>query len=255
MATAALQSTYANNATAATTPVLMAAYANSATTSTNTISGTNWTVVSGSSNTLSSLASIIPSTSRVVSPAEEFWRLSGALDVLARDRLRFNAGWPFAMELPDGSTLHIDAAGNYRIEDEDALVTYAANRQREFNRYVNASDLLEEFIEFVHGVGGIDKQAFLRLPIELFIRWLVIRAAEADGEAPPVEEHAALIRQLALPAPPTRRLHHCRACGRFVSPARASRGLTFCSPEHYARLSTRIARHPTPTGDTPHASA
>ena len=46
------------------------------------------------------------------------------------------------IELPDGAKLIVDAAGNYRIEDKDAKVTYKANRIREFSPHLNASDMV-----------------------------------------------------------------------------------------------------------------
>src|ERR1700758_1179374 len=49
--------------------------------------------------------------------------------------------------MPDGSTLKVDQYGNYQVLDQDAKVTYKANRIREFNAYISASDLLEAFIK------------------------------------------------------------------------------------------------------------
>lgn len=78
---------------------------------------------------------------------------------------------------------------------------------REFNRYLNASDLLEEFIRFA-GERGADADEILQLPIELFVKWLIIRAAEADQEEPPI----AMPPLRALPAPQPR----CLGCGRWM---------------------------------------
>jgi hypothetical protein len=98
-----------------------------------------------------------------------------------------DAGQTITLRMPDGSQLFIEK-GNVRIEDKDAKVTYKANRLREFNRYLNASDLLEDFIKFV-GTADVSRGEFLKLPVELFIKWLVVEAARADGE--PVEEWEA----------------------------------------------------------------
>lgn len=83
--------------------------------------------------------------------------------------------------LPDGSLLHLDRHGNYSIEDDHAKVVYKANRVREFNPYINASDLLEQFIKFLATVGVLQKEV-LEVPINVFIHWLVYKAAERDGD-------------------------------------------------------------------------
>lgn len=146
-----------------------------------------------------------------------------------------------SIELPDGAIIDVKADGSYQIIDADATVKYKANPLREFNRYINASDLLEEFIDFVADVGQIDKQGFLALPVELFIRWLIIRAAEADGDEAP-EDVGALRQQLALPSPQktTSIKPHCRHCGRFVEKKKAMNGLLFCSAEHYEGFEAKV---------------
>ena len=154
--------------------------------------------------------------------------------------IRVEAGQPARIELPDGAIIDVKADGSYEIVDKDAKVTYKANRVREFNRYVNASDLLEEFIDFVDGVGGIDKERFLALPIEAFIRWLVLRAAQADGESMPEEETAITQSVLALPSPIHRIKRNCKCCGRFVSRRRADNAMLFCSTEHFARYEEKL---------------
>jgi hypothetical protein len=137
------------------------------------------------------------------------------------------------VELPDGSILEIDLNGNYRILDEQAQVTYKANRVREFNRYINASDLLEDFIRDL-GVAGIKQGEVLGVPIEAFINWIIHRAAEADGDPVPAE-----IPRLEDQA---RKRHHprCRCCGRFIRRKQADSGLLFCNGEHYQRRLTAV---------------
>lgn len=154
--------------------------------------------------------------------------------------IKVEAGHPARIELPDGAIIDVKADGSYEIVDKDAKVTYKANRVREFNRYVNASDLLEEFIDFVDGVGGIDKERFLALPIETFIRWLVLRAAQADGESMPEEETAITQSVLALPEPVHRMKRNCKCCGRFVSRRRADNAMLFCSTDHFARYEEKL---------------
>lgn len=108
--------------------------------------------------------------------------------------------------------------------------------------YVNASDLLEEFIDFVDGVGGIDKERFLSLPIETFIRWLVLRAAQADGES--LEDEQREIEQSVIALPTPAKIHrikrNCKCCGRFVSRRRADNAMLFCSADHYARFEEKV---------------
>lgn len=84
-------------------------------------------------------------------------------------------------KLPDGSKVVVDFNGNYEIIDKNAIVTYQANNIREFNKYVNASDLLESFIRDV-GKLGVKQKDIFSLPIDLFINWLIVKAAEKDDD-------------------------------------------------------------------------
>lgn len=93
-----------------------------------------------------------------------------------------------------------------------------------FNRFVNASDLLEEFIRYV-GALGVKQGDVLQLPIDLFIKWLIIEAAKKDGDAPP----EGVVVQL-----PNIR---CLKCGRFI---RKDSPIPFCSEEH-ANVPKRLA--------------
>lgn len=84
---------------------------------------------------------------------------------------------------------------------------------REFNRYINGSDLLEEFIRFL-GRNQVRKAEALQMPLELFIQWLIIEAAKADNEEPPL--------QLRLPP----RKARCLQCSRVL---RRRSALMLCS--------------------------
>lgn len=133
------------------------------------------------------------------------------------------------IELPDGSKLVTDDKGNHKIEDRDAKVTYQANRVREFNPYINASDLLAKFVGFVGGL-GVRQAEVLGLPIELFINWLVIEAAEKDKDPIPdgivaVEQHKE-VRSILKP--------QCRKCGRFVPVLHSRNRFPFCNAYHAA---------------------
>lgn len=98
-------------------------------------------------------------------------------------------------KLPDGSKLCIDFNGNYEIVDHKAKVTYKSNNIREFNKYVSSSDVLEAFIKDV-GKLGVKQSEVFSLPIELFINWLIIRAAEKDGEVVEKESFEKQVRGL-----------------------------------------------------------
>lgn len=100
----------------------------------------------------------------------------------------------------------------------------------EFNRFLNASDLLEDFIEDA-GRAGVRQSEFLNLPIELFINWLIIKAAEKDGD--PIPEGALQIAQhhKALPFKGSPR---CLTCGRFILRVQAASGINWCGEQHLA---------------------
>lgn len=146
----------------------------------------------------------------------------------------------FSLDLPDGSVFHFDR-GKYRIEDANAKITYAANRSRDFNRFVNASDLVAEFIEFAaKTAGGPDEPAdILKLPLDLFIAFLIVRASEQDSEVPPDAAMAKLDRDIPIallppPRPATPR-GRCSCCGRFVKDRVRDTGILACSPAHAQR--------------------
>jgi len=152
--------------------------------------------------------------------------------------LQIKEGRECKIELPDGSFIIVDAQGNYHVNDSNAEVVYKANRIRDFNRFINASDILENFIDFVGGL-GISQSELMKLPIELFINFLIIKAAEADGDMTPdlaLEHHPAL-----LPAPRKRYDAHCRCCGKFVTKNKHEKGVDFCSHDHFMIYTKRNA--------------
>lgn len=136
--------------------------------------------------------------------------------------------------LPDGSVILLDDDGNYRIEDSEAEVVYKANRVREFNPYINASDLLEAFIGDL-GKAGVKQTEVLHVPIDAFIHWLVYKASERDGD---VHEGMAPVLR-ALPAPKLV-LPRCSYCGRFLRRAWAAARVSFCSPDHMSKALARL---------------
>jgi len=134
--------------------------------------------------------------------------------------------------MPDGSKVHIDADGGYTIDDKDAKVIYKACRVREFNPFLNASDLLEQYIEELVPL-GVRQDQVLHLEIEGFICWLIHRAAERDGDAPPADVPR-------LPAPQHRRINRCAACGRFILRSYVLANIFFCSPLHMSMKLERL---------------
>lgn len=96
---------------------------------------------------------------------------------------------------------------------------------RIINRYLNASDLLAEFIGEL-GTLGVRQGEVLAIPIELFINWLIVRAAEEDNDPDAVSDIAK------LPDPAKLRRDRCRCCGRFIARVRREAAVFFCSGQH-----------------------
>lgn len=105
---------------------------------------------------------------------------------------------------------------------------------RVLNQYLLASDLLEKFIADI-GELGVKEGEVLNIPIELFINWLVCRAAEEDG-------HDAPVGLKALPTNVTPiRGDRCRCCGQFITAHRRKAGVLFCSDEHLDKFMEKSA--------------
>lgn len=130
-------------------------------------------------------------------------------------------------KLPDGAQLVVDENGNYVIDDSKAKVIYQANRLREFSPQLNASDMLAEFVKYA-GSLGVRREDVLHLPIHLFVSWLIIEAAERDGDdipddVVPVAMDPSL-RQAVCP--------RCLSCGRFIKKLHHRNRFPFCDPSH-----------------------
>lgn len=137
------------------------------------------------------------------------------------NRVTVADGQDFHVKLPDGTEIEVKTDGSYEIKDADAKVIYRANRVREFNRFVNASDVLEGFIRFCGAEAQVHKEDMLELPIRLFIGWLILEAAKADKE--PAPDDIKLLPDLRRAVEP-----RCRSCGRFLRRALKLRRLEFC---------------------------
>jgi len=135
--------------------------------------------------------------------------------------------------LPDGHVIEVDANGNFTILDDDAIVTYKGNNVREFNKFINASDLLESFIGDL-GVLGVKQDEVLNVPIEIFINWLIFKAAEQDGDDIPqdVPQLESSVTQHKHPK--------CLCCGKFIKKTLVEHKIHFCNPDHHEQYLKRI---------------
>lgn len=135
------------------------------------------------------------------------------------------------LELPDGTIIDLDNSGNFEIIDKDAKIIYKANRTREFNKFINASDLLENFIKDL-GKVNIRQGEVLNIPIEMFINWIIHKSAEQDGDSVPNN----------IPALNNNKYKHpkCKCCGRFIKKELVSKGLNFCNGNHYQKYIERL---------------
>jgi hypothetical protein len=151
------------------------------------------------------------------------WVPSGSNGVVIQDRpvsytpdhQEWKVGRRMTVTLPDGTMIDMDRTGNFKIIDAKAKITYKSNNVRDFNSYINASDKLEDFIKFC-GEVGVRQGEMLEIPIKHFVGWLIVKAAEADGEE--------------LPALPDLRpkLPRCMTCGRFMAQRRVERKVFYC---------------------------
>jgi hypothetical protein len=135
------------------------------------------------------------------------------------------------IKLKDGTVIKIDEQGNFVIVDKDAKVTYQAHRNRDFNPYVNAGDLMGRFIDYVRqSVPGVKRSDIPEIPIQVFVNWLILEAASQDGDAVPADvEPVPKSRLLVARVKPQCRLPNCR---RFIPRVAASAGFNYCNGEH-----------------------
>lgn len=131
--------------------------------------------------------------------------------------------------LPNGVRIKLHPDDSIEIDESDGKQLYKAASIREFNKYLNASDLLEEFVLFC-SKEKMTRKDFSELPISLFIYWLIVKAAEADGD--PVDEVKPLLETTVNTIKHKR--HRCKCCGKFLSRKFENHQIAFCSPEHMA---------------------
>ena len=128
------------------------------------------------------------------------------------------------IKMKDHTLLRIHDDGNFEIHDGAAQTIYKSNRIRDFNKYIEGSSLLEDFIKDC-GTAGIRQSEFMSIPIEVFIHWLIYKAALKDDDPLPngvyAPENHPETKKMKLP--------RCLACGKFISPAFTEAGINFCN--------------------------
>ncbi len=144
----------------------------------------------------------------------------GELDFLSFKAINFEG----MLQFRDGSMLRLHKDGNYDIMDNAANIIYKNRNIRDYNRFIDGSSLLEEFIKDC-GIAGIKQSEFMNITIEVFIHWLIYKAALKDDDPLPEGVYAPGKH------PETTKLKwpHCRSCGKFISPAFVEVGINFCN--------------------------
>jgi hypothetical protein len=130
--------------------------------------------------------------------------------------------------MPDGSKVIIGADGGFTIDDKYARRLYKAAKVHDFNPFLNAADLIEEYIQELVPQ-GIRQDEVLHLEIEKFIFWLVHKAAEKDND--PIPQDIPRLPDLRR----IKTLPRCGYCARFIRKAWARAQVNFCSPIHMER--------------------
>jgi len=119
------------------------------------------------------------------------------------------------LELPDGTIIDIEDDHHYTIHDSNTRVAREHCTIQAFNRFLNASELLEAFIKDM-APSGIRQDQVLKVPIEGFINWLIFQAAKADGDDLPEQYYN----------------HRCIYCQKFIARKLVVMGVNFCNPQH-----------------------
>lgn len=141
------------------------------------------------------------------------------------------------LTLPNGTKLKLNPDDSVEIDDANGKTLYHSAPTRGFNKFLNASDLLEEFVRYC-AEQKITKKDFSELPISLFIFWLIVKAAEADGDD--TEEVLPLLTSAVDKQ--TKTYHRCKSCGKFLSNTMRSHQIVFCSPEHMGKYMSKLTQ-------------
>lgn len=172
-------------------------------------------------NTFYNIASTSTTTSIIHNPIIDINYILNELGIDLNNK-KINAKNEWSIQTEDGTIININSIGNVEVIDSNARIIYKANNIREFNKYLNCSDLLEEFIRF-SGELGVKQKEVLKIPIELFINWIILRAAEEDGE------DTTDIPKLEYQK---RSYYRCMQCGKFMKKS-IYEIAKFCNPEHF----------------------
>jgi len=173
------------------------------------------------------------SSAPLTSTASTYHDDTNTIEVIERHNIRFPSGVAFKkinslegeVEFPDGSILKINKDGSFKIDDKDSKVIYKANNIREFNRYINASDLLEEFIRFLGEEFNIRQNQIMDVPINVFIEWLIVQAAIKDGDE---YENDKMLLESGVQKK-CNWYRRCKCCGRYIQKKMYEAGLSFCN--------------------------
>jgi len=202
--------------------------------------GTTSTIYDGSSNYITNSAAITAgaayvqftsgggstSTGTDFSDVQIVTRVATPKEVFENKKVTID--FPTTLSFKDGTVIDVKGNGNFVVNDKDSKVIYKGNNIREFNRYINSSDVLEEFIVFLGKDYRVRQDQILQIPIELFINWLIMRASQEDGDS-----YTQEMKSLDSGIKKNRYINRCKWCGRFISKKLSEAGINFCNPEHY----------------------
>jgi hypothetical protein len=153
--------------------------------------------------------------------------MTQAFEPRLQDPNRLDVRGPKDIHLPDGTVIALDRNGNFVIQDKDARVKYAANRNRNFNPFVNAGDQAARFIEYVRTIyPALRKKEAGELPLALFIQWLIVEAAERDHD--PVPEDVTPLREDRLLQAVVQPRCAYPSCNRFIRKTYVAAGFNYC---------------------------
>ena len=144
----------------------------------------------------------------------------GECDFLSFSEINFEG----VIKFKDHSMLRIFKDGNYDIMDGAAKIIYKNRNIRDYNKFIDGSSLLEDFIKDC-GIAGIKQSEFMDITIEVFIHWLIYKAALKDDDPVPDGVYAPGKH----PETTKMKWPHCMSCGRFISPAFVEVGINFCN--------------------------
>lgn len=103
---------------------------------------------------------------------KQFWGRTGQVDI--------RAGEASVVVLPDGTTIDVKPTGHYQIDDRNSKPVYKSDNVREYSKPLAASDMLEEFIQYLAQI-GVSKLELNEISIADYMKWLLWHTAMAEG--------------------------------------------------------------------------